>query len=105
MIKMNKDRLIERFKARLVVKDYSQIPRLDYNKMFAPVTWYYDPLRLITALIAQLCLGTSQLDIKLLFTYSNLDENIWIKPLPSIGLDDKALHLNQALYSLKQAPK
>ena len=76
-----------------MVKGYSQIPGLDYNKTFTPVT-RYDSLRLITALAAQFNLGTLQLDIKLAFTYSDLDEDIWIKPPPGIGLDDKALHLN-----------
>ena len=104
IIKMNKDGSIERFKAKLVVKGYSQIPGLDYNKTFAPVT-RYDSLRLIIALAAQLSLGISELDIKLALTYGDLDEDIWIKPPPGIGLDDKALHLNQALYGLKQAPK
>ena len=103
-IKINKNGSIERFKARLVVKGYSQIPRLDYNKTFTPVT-RYDSLHLITARAAQFNVGTSQLDIKLAFTNGDLDEDIWFKPPPGIGLDDKALYLNQALYGLKQAPK
>ena len=72
---MNKDGSIERFKARLMVKGYSQIPGLDYNETFTPVT-RYDSLHLITALAVQFNLGTSQLDIKLSFTYGNLDKDI-----------------------------
>ena len=102
--KFNKDGSIERYKARLVVKGYSQISGVDYNETFAPVT-RYNSLRLIIALAAQLDLGTSQLDIKSAFTYGSLDEEIWIEPPPRIGLDNKILYLEKALYGLKQASR
>ena len=66
--KLNKDGSIERYKARLVVKGYSQIAGVDYNETFAPVT-RYDRLRLIISLTAHPDLRTSQLDIESAFTY------------------------------------
>ena len=48
-VKHNPDASVERHKARIVAKGYSQIEGLDYDETFAPVT-RYDSLRLIIAL-------------------------------------------------------
>ena len=51
MVKHNADGSIERFKARIVAKGYSQRSRLDYNEIFAP-TFRPATLRIIMALSA-----------------------------------------------------
>ena len=50
-VKLKKDGSIERFKARLIVKGYSKVEGIDYDKTFALVT-RYDSLRLLIALSA-----------------------------------------------------
>ena len=99
-VKLNSDGSVERYKARLVVKGYSQIAGIDYEETFAPVT-RYDSLRLIMALAVNLGLFLEQLDIKTAFLNEDLDEEIWMIPPPGIGLEGKTLLLKKALYGLK----
>jgi len=101
-VKRNSDRSVERFKARIVAKGYSQVEGLDYDETFAPVT-RYDSLRLIIALALHLGLDISQADIKSAFLNGDLNEEVWMMPLPGIGLDGKVLCLLKSLYGLKQA--
>ena len=102
-VKFNADGWVERYKARIVAKGYSQIEGLDYDETFAAVT-RYDALRLIIALATHLGLDTDQLDIKLAFLNGDLVEEIWMVPPPGIGLDGKILRLDKALYGFKQPP-
>ena len=102
-VKLNADGSIERHKARLVVKGYSQQSGIDYDETFAPVS-RYDSLRLIIAYASINKLELGQLDIKTAFLNGILKEEIWMLPPPGIGLDSKVLLLKKALYGLKQAP-
>jgi len=74
-VKRNSDRFVERFKARIVAKGYSQVEGLNYNKTFAPVT-RYDSLHLIIALALHLGLDMSQADIKSAFLNKDLNEKV-----------------------------
>ena len=102
-VKHNADASVERYKAPIVAKGYSQIECLDYDETFAPVIRYYS-LCLIIALGTHLGLDTDQLDIKSGFLNGDLVEEIWMVPPPGISLDGKILRLAKALYGLKQAP-
>ena len=102
-VKHNANGSVERYKARIVAKSYSQIEGFDYDETFVPVM-RYDFLCLIIALAAQLALDTDQLDIKSAFLNGDLFEEIWIVPPPGIGLDGQILQLDKAIYGLKQPP-
>ena len=102
-VQHNADGSVERYKARIVAKGYSQIEGLDYDQTFAPVT-RYDSLPLIIAIATHLGLATDQLHIKPAFLNGDLVEEVWMVPPPGIGLDGKILRLDNALYGLKQAP-
>jgi len=62
-VKHHADGSVERHKARIVAKAYSQQEGLDYDETFAPVT-RYDSLRLVIAFALHLGLDMEQLDIK-----------------------------------------
>ena len=51
--KLNTDGLVNKYKARLVVKGYAQIFCVDYSETFAPVA-RLDIIRLLRAISAQL---------------------------------------------------
>jgi len=103
MVKLLEDGSIERYKARLVVKGFSQISGINFSKTFALVT-QDNSLCLLTALAALHNLDITQLNVKLAFTYGPHDEEIWVTPPPRLGLDNKVLLLKKAPYGLKQAP-
>ena len=84
-VKHNADGSVERYKARIVAKRYSQIQGLDDDETFAPVT-RYDYLCLIIALATHLGFDTDQLDIKSAFLNGDLMEEIWMVPPPGIGI-------------------
>ena len=98
---MNANGSIEHYKARLVVKGYSQLAGIDYEETFTPVT-RYDSLHLIIALAVNLGLVLKQLDIKTAFLGGELKEEIWMTSPSGIGLDSEVLLLKKALYGLKQ---
>jgi hypothetical protein len=52
---------IDRFKARLMTKDFTQRGGIDYNEMFSPVS-SKDSFRIIMALVAHYGLELHQMD-------------------------------------------
>jgi hypothetical protein len=62
---------IERFKARLVAKCFTQREGIGYNKMFSPVSCK-DPFRIIMALVAHYDLELHQIDVKMVFLNGDL---------------------------------
>jgi hypothetical protein len=97
---------IERFKARLCAKGYTQKLNVDYFDNYAPVvdimTFFY---MFAYGIANNMCI--LQVDVKTAFLYGDLEEEIYmnqpegfIKP----GDEDKVCLLKQSLYGLKQAP-
>ena len=81
-IKMNPDGTISKFKARLVVKGYSQQPGIDYGDTFAPVA-RLDTVKTLITLAAQEKWKIYQLDVKSAFLNGELEEEIYIEQPPS----------------------
>ena len=105
--KLNSDGSVNKHKARLVVKGYSQQYGIDFSETFAPVA-RYDTIRLLIALAAQKGWKIYQLDVKSAFLNGYLKEQIFIeqpKGYVIIGNEDKVYLLRKALYGLKQAPR
>ena len=105
-MKHNADGSIERFKARIVAKGYSQRPGLDYNESFAP-TFCPATLRIIMAMSAVEDLELHSVDITAAFINGDLDEEIYMKQPEGfhIGSPSKVCHLRKSLYGLKQSAR
>jgi hypothetical protein len=103
-IKTNSDGSIERYKARLVAKRYSQQYGMDYEETFAPVAKMTTIHTLIVvASIRQWHI--SQLDVKNAFLNGDLKEKVYMAPPLGISHDSGYVcKLKKALYGLKQAP-
>lgn len=68
----------EKKRARVVAKEFSQRPGIDFQDTFAPVA-RLGSLRMLIALSAQMGLSISQLDISLAYLLENVDHKVHMK--------------------------
>ncbi|GKV50056.1 hypothetical protein SLEP1_g56772 [Rubroshorea leprosula] len=102
-VKLNPDGSINKHKARLVVKGYSQLPRIDFCETFAPVA-RFDTIKLLLALAAQRCWFVYQLDVKSAFLNGYLKEEIHVEQpdgFVKVGTKSKVYLLKKALSNEK----
>ena len=95
---------IDRFKARLVARGFSQKEGIDYEEIFSPVICT-SAIRLLLAFAAIRKYQVHQLDIKTAFLYGDIDREIYVEPPPGYEEAGKLWKLKRSLYGLKQAPK
>lgn len=74
-IKKDANGSIQRYKARLVAKDFTQQCGTDYQETFSPVA-RFDSIRGILAVAACWKMNLRQFDIKTAFLYGDLEETI-----------------------------
>ncbi len=99
------DGRLDKYKARLVVKGYSQREDIDYDHLFAPVAKRSSLLYLlhITAIEDLDC---HCVDISTAFLNGGVDEELYIQqPDQFNDGTGRVLRLKKALYGLKQAPR
>jgi len=103
--KMHIDGTLDKLKARLVARGFSQMFGIDYEDTFAP-TIRFDTLRLFLVLVALEDLECHQVDVNNAFTESFLKEVIYMAPPPGVELPPgQALRILRSLYGLKQAAR
>lgn len=104
--KYDGDGNLDKYKARVVAKGFSQRPGFDYSETFAP-TFRQASMRLICALAAEEDLHMRSIDITAAFTNGDLDEEIYMKQPDGFveGGPDYVLRLRKSLYGLKQAAR
>jgi hypothetical protein len=95
---------VERFKARLVARGFTQIEGIDFKETFAP-TIRADSLRILLAIIALEDLEAHQVDVNNAFTEAKLKETIFMKPPDGCDSEGMVWQLVQSLYGLKQAAR
>lgn len=107
-VKQKSNGEIDKFKARIVAKGFTQKEGIDYHETFAPVA-NYTTFRVLLALAARLGMKIAQRDVKTAFLYGDLEEEVYIE-LPAGFLACapvlyQPLHakLQKGLYGLKQA--
>ena len=103
--KMHIDGSLDKLKARLVARGFSQICGVDFTDTFAP-TVRFDTLRLFLIMVALEDLECDQVDVNNAFTESFLKEKIYMKPPPGVDLPPgQCLLILRSLYGLKQAAR
>ena len=104
-IKTRSDGSIERYKARLIAKGFTQEYGINYEKTFAPVA-RISSVRALLAVAAASKWDLFQMNIKNAFLNGNLSEEVYMQPPPGLSVEsNKVCHLRRALYDLKQAPR
>lgn len=106
-LKKKTDGTIDRYKARLVARGFSQQYGLDYEETFSPVAKMVT-IRTIISLAAYKGWKLWQLDVKIAFLYGELDRDIFMEQphgFISKEFPNHVCRLKKALYGLKQAPR
>lgn len=98
---------IERYKACLVARGFTQTYGTDYTYTFAPVAKIHT-VRVVLSLATNLSWELWQMDVKNAFLQGKLEDKVYMTPPP--GLEDtiapeKVLRLRKAIYGLKQSPR
>lgn len=96
---------VDRYKARLVARGFTQVYGVDYEETFAP-TLRADSLRILLALMALENMEAEQVDVNNAFTESDLNEVIYMHPPKGMKLKNgRVLRLLKSLYGLKQSAR
>jgi hypothetical protein len=100
------DGSVERHKAQLVAKGFSQVEGIDYNETFNLVA-KMNSIFLVLDLVASYKWEVHEMDVKSTFLHGDLQEEIYMEQPPGYVQNDSSLvcRLMKSLYGLKQAPQ
>lgn len=96
---------VDRHRARLVARGFTQVHGVDYSETYVPVANMLT-VRMLLAYAAIINLKFRQFDIKTAFLYGNLEEDVYMEQ-PDGYKDEtnRVCALKKSLYGLKQAPR
>lgn len=104
-IKRNTDGSVERYKARLVARGFSQEYGFDYLETFSPVV-RFTSIRTMLSIAAQRKMVLRQFDVKTAFLNGDLLEDIFMEqPAGFADGSNRVCKLQRSLYGLKQASR
>ena len=106
-VKKAADGSVEKYKARFVAQEFSQIEGIDYDETFAPIA-RYSSIRSILSLSAQMGWRIHHMNVKTAFLNGIIEEKVCIEQPEGFEIFNSESHvcrLKRALYGLKQAPR
>jgi hypothetical protein len=81
-VKHNADGFMNKYEARLVVKDYSQIYEIHYEKTYNPIAKMI-AIRTLIIMVVTKRRSLHKMDVKKVFFHKNLQEKMFLDQLPS----------------------
>jgi hypothetical protein len=106
-VKQNPEWKIERYKARLVAREYNQTYGVDYDEAFTPVV-KMGIVRTLISCTANFGWPLHQLDVKNAFLHGDVQEEVYMKIPPGLSMHEavgKVCRLKRSLYGLKQSTR
>jgi len=104
-VKLHSDGTLERLKAWLVIRGFTQKYGVDYLEVFSPVV-KMATIRTVIALATAKGWGLYQLDVNNAFLLGDLDAEVYMTvPQGLPNPTNKVCHLRKSLYGLKQASR
>jgi hypothetical protein len=105
--RLTSDGSLDRYKARWVLRSFTQRLRVDYDKTFSPVV-KFATIRVVLSLALSWDWAIHQLDVKNAFLHGTPTKTVYCSQ-PTGFIDaarlDLVCRLNRSLYGLKQAPR
>ena len=99
---MHIDDTLNKFKARLIIRKFSQMYDIDYTNIFASIV-KFDILRLFLIIITLKDLKCHQMNVNNAFIESFLKKMIYMKSSSNVKLLlNQVLLIRRSLYDLKQ---
>ena len=106
-LKTDENTLQPRYKAKLVVKGFSQKKGVDFEEIFSLVV-KMSSIRVVLSITVRLNLEFEQMDVKTAFLHGDLKEEIYMEQPERFkikGKENLVGRLKKSLYGLKQAPR
>ncbi|CAK1594594.1 unnamed protein product [Parnassius mnemosyne] len=104
-VKRNSDGDIERYKARLCARGFTQTKNVDYKETFSPTT-RFDSIRIILSLAARENYELQQFDVKTAFLYGELSEDVYMEVPEGVHAEPRKIcKLIKSIYGLKQSSR
>jgi hypothetical protein len=104
---LNAEGKVEKYKARLVEKGYSQVEGIDFGEIFSLVA-KLTSIRFMLSVVAALYFEVDQMDVKTKFLHGDRGEEIYMKHPEGFvvkGKKELVCKLKKSLYGLKQSPR
>ena len=94
--------MVDKYKARLVARSFTQEYGIDYSRTFSPVA-RLNSIRVILSIAINKSWELCQLDVKNAFLYSDLTEQMHMEqPLGYVAQGENQVYLlRKAIYDLK----
>ena len=101
------DRILDKYKVRLVAKCFIRKEGIDYEEIYSPVA-KFTSIRIIMVIVVHLDLELHQIYVKTTFLNSELKEEIYMRQLEGYEIlneNNKVHKLNKSLYGRKQSSR
>jgi hypothetical protein len=95
-----------RNKARLVAQGFSQVERLDFREIIAPIA-RLEVIRILLAFVTSKGFKLYQMDVKSAFLIGVIQEEVFVRQFPGFEnpkYPNRVYKLSKTLYGLKQIP-